>query len=157
MELSQVISVAQIVITAVLGIVTILQIYVTYRLNIRVRLLDLQLDQSIQRLHRAREAVISRQKAYVYLLEYVKTGREASEPYFERHADWSAYQAELRGLAFAIDDKELLDLVNNGERDSENPTISEINARHQAQLLHTRIAQLLKEETNNRQKSKGIL
>lgn len=140
----------QILITALLAVVTVRQAWVTSQLERRVHRLNASLDQSIQRLQRAREAVIQENKATVFLAEYVQALKsegksELTEAYFEKHAELSACKAELRGLAFAIGDKELLQIVNNFPRDSVMPP--EMEARARAQHLHTRISQLLEEAT----------
>jgi hypothetical protein len=67
-----------------------------------------------------REAVIQKHKAHVFLLNHVKFVKEPNETYATKQAELSAYQAELRGLAFAIGDQELLDLVNHSERHSDS-------------------------------------
>ena len=73
-----------------------------------------------------------------------------------KDAELSAYKAELRGLAFAIDDKELLRLVNEGysftglPQKERNFIKDEMEIRGRSQHLHTRISQLLKEKTKTR-------
>lgn len=119
-------------------------------------------DQSVQLLYRAREAVIAIHKAHVYLLDYVahkesvqkakndygdeKFVVELDDPYFTKHAEISAAKAELRGLAFAIGDAKLLELVNNPKHmpnSSLGRMESEMDMRGNSQQLHTRISELL--------------
>lgn len=125
-------------------------------------------DQKVQRLYRAREAVIAVHKAHVYLINYGQNkvavwaeeqiGKRArplvlDDNYFIKSAELSAAQAELRGLAFAIGDKELLHQVNNpiDNRTSDDKRINaafrEIDIRANSQHLHTRITELLEIET----------
>jgi len=51
----------------------------------RSRPTDLVLDQRIARLHRAREAVIERHKAYVFLIEYASVMKEPDEIYCAKY------------------------------------------------------------------------
>lgn len=123
----------QLTISIVLAIVTVRQANVTHKLEQRLYRLNTNLDQSIQRLHRAREAVIQEQKARVFLVTYVEAYKaegktETTEIYFKKRGELSAYWAELRGLAFAIQDDELLRYVNQSE-DVDSPMLSEMAAR----------------------------
>jgi hypothetical protein len=156
MSLSEILLVAQLVISVVLAVVTVRQARVTSDLEQRVHRLNTSLDQAIQRLHRAREAVIQQHKAHVFLVEYKRVldqrGIELTETYFDMFAEWSAYAAELRGLAFAIGDKELLEIVNKEDRDSEGVP-PEIPVRARSQQLHARISQLLDEATAEARKA----
>ncbi len=78
---------------------------------------------------------------------------QLNEEYSLKFAEMSAYQAELRGLAFAIGDKELLEIVNKGyESQKYSPEersfeLDEMEIRGKSQHLHTRISQLLTEIT----------
>lgn len=140
----------QLTISVVLAVVTIRQARVTHELERRLYKLNTNLDQSIQRLHRAREAVIEIHKAKVFLIEYVtayknESKTELTDTYFQKQAEASAYAAELRGLAFAIGDEQLLSIVNNFPVDKVMPP--EMQERARAQHLHTRISQLLLEAT----------
>lgn len=89
----------------------------------------------------------------MFLLEYGASGKEATEVYFTTMAELSVHNAELRGLAFAIGDEELLRLVNEGYEflsqppDQRNIVLDEMTIRNHSQHLHTRISQLLEAAT----------
>lgn len=142
-------------------------IYVTKGLDSKLRYLSVELDQSIRRLDRARDAAIALHRAYIALLRYAEMAQaigkpleQVSEIYVERAADYSAYWAELRGLAFAIGDEELLQIINqelfnpaNARRINEIAKardVAEMDARGAFQKIHTRIAELLQLETDKR-------
>jgi len=148
----------QLITVAVVAIWGIYQTRVTHRLEQQIYRLNISLDQSIQLLYRAREAVIKIHSAYIFLLECrAQQDRtqesEPTETYLTRLAEMSTFQAELRGIAFAVGDKELLELVNKGydfERmpiEKRNPAMDEMEIRGRSQHLHTRISQLLKAAT----------
>lgn len=111
-------------------------------------------DQSVQRLYRAREAVIAMHKATVYLIEYVQAGKDdgtlRDDNYFTKRAELSAAQGELRGIAIAIGNQEFLNIINqrihNGWAES-SPIYAEVEARGYAQELHTQITKLLEDAT----------
>jgi hypothetical protein len=140
----------QLMVVTIVAIWGIYQTRVTNRLAQQVHRLNTGLEQSIQILHRAREAVIKIHAAYVFLLEYRSQISEPTEIYITKFAEMSANQAELRGLAFAIGDKDLLALVNEGYRFREIPSgerntiMDEMEIRGRSQKLHTRISELLK-------------
>jgi len=146
--------VLQLVTMVVIAIWQIYSVRAIKKLEQEVHRLNIRLDQSMQRLHDAREAVIQRHKAHVFLLEYQASRKEATELYFTTMAELSARNAELRGLAFAIGDKELLTLVNEGydflgvPPDQRNITVDEMTIRGRSQKLITRISQLLEEATH---------
>ena len=139
----------QLIAVTIVAIWGIYQIRVTKKLEQEVHRLNIGLDQSIQLLHRAREAVIQRHRAHVFLLEYKASEKEPTELYFTKLAELSVCNAELRGLAFAIGDKEFLRLVNEGygflrqPPTERNITLDEMEIRNRSQRLHTRISQLL--------------
>ena len=136
----------QLIVTIVVTIWGIYQIRVTKKLEQEVHRLNTGLDQSILLLHRAREAVIQRHKAHIVLLEYKASGKEPTEFCFTTMAELSAHNAELRGLAFAIGDENLLGLVNEGYEflrqppDQRNIDLDEMTIRNRSQHLHTRIS-----------------
>jgi hypothetical protein len=155
------------IVTVIIGIWGVYQTFVTNRLNRELHRLTIEMDQSIQRLYRARDATIERHKAAIYLSEFNRMRRELKDDapqfppdqVFQRFADFSAHWAELRGLAAAIGDSKLLELVNERFADlsvEENASISyaamltEIEYRGQSQRIHTRISELLQEATRNR-------
>jgi len=127
----------------------IYQTYVTKRLEQNIHRLRIGLDQTIQLLQRAREARIKIHQAHVYLLDYQTYFKDPNEILLEKQSEISAYQAELRGLAFAIGDKELLDLINSGYEftgvplSERNVVKDEMEIRGKSQKIHTRISQLL--------------
>lgn len=90
-------------------------------------------------------------EAHVFLLNYVQYMKEPDEIYATKHAELSAYNAELRGLAFAIGDKELLNLVNESysfihySPADRSVVGDEMEIRGKSQKLHTRISQLIKD------------
>ena len=118
-----------------------------------------RLDQSLGLLVRARDTAVAMQRAEAYILRCRQMGQES--PVHERmvaSSEFSAAFAELRGLAFAIGDHELLMLVNKlGHSDPGHVTLNldpselwEMESRGQFQHIHTRIAELLKQETDQR-------
>jgi len=139
----------QLIVVAIVAIWGIYQTRVTNRLERQVHRLNTGLDQSIQLLHRAREAVIKIHSAHVFLLEYRPPPSEPTEASTTKFAEMSAYQAGLRGLAFALGDKDLLGLVNEGYEftgkplEERNTVRDEAEIRGRSQQLHTRISQLL--------------
>ena len=129
---------------------TILVVILGVRLEFQVRRLSVGIDQSLQILHRAREAVIKIHGAYIFLVGYVKCQEENNELCMRMVAEKSAYEAELKGLAIAIGDKELIDLIDKKysfisipikERDK---NLVETEIRAKSELLHMRISQLIK-------------
>ena len=137
------------IVTTIVAIWGIYQTYVTKRLEQQVYRLNIGLDQSLQTLHRAREAVIKIHSAYIFLLQYREFQEKPDEAYKKAFAEKSVYEAELKGMALAIGDKELLDLVNEGYRVMEIPDEQrnlmrdELEIRAQLRRFHTRIAQLI--------------
>jgi hypothetical protein len=128
---------------------------ITSKLEHQVYLLNKSLDQSLERLQRANELVNKIHEIEVLLAYYGQNLAEKSYgDYATKLAEWSSYKAELRGLAFAIGDKELLDILNSSqfmvtseEIREMGATAVEINARSKSQHLHTRIFQLLANTT----------
>ena len=142
----------QLIVISIVAIWGIYQTRVTKKLEGELHRLNTSLDQSIQILHRAREAVIQMHQAHVFLLNYVQHMNDENLPdevYATKYAELSAYKAELRGLAFAIGDQELLDLVNksyefmNQSPEERFSMLPEMEIRGRSQKLHTRISQLL--------------
>jgi hypothetical protein len=146
----------QLAATIVIAIWGIYQTRVTKKLEREIHYLSIGLDQSIQLLHRAREAVIGMHKTHVFMLHYKELRNDIGDQYVEKLAEQSTYRAELRGLAFAINDQELLDLVNKGydfigiPNEQRNATFDEMEIRNRSQHLHTRISQLLELATKNK-------
>jgi hypothetical protein len=134
-----------VVVSVIAVIWAIYQIYSTHQLDVKLTFLTKQLDQSVQRLHRARDAAIRMHEANVFLIQYVSTNPQITDVYCQKHAELSASRAELRGLAFAIDDKELLDIVNENLGDTEG------SIRNHVQRIHTRISKLIEITSNNSQ------
>lgn len=144
----------QVIVLAIVAIWGVYQTKVTKSLEQQVHRLNVGLDQSIQLLYRAREAVINAHAADIFMLAYRENQPEKpNELYMTKSAEWSAYEAELSGLAVAIGDKELLDLVNKIYSFTGKPwqgrdhEMDEIEIRGRSQHLHRRIAQLLKMAT----------
>lgn len=151
----------QLVVTAVVAILQVIamllvakwknsQVRVIKKLEQEVHRLNTGLDQSIQLLHRAHEAIVKIHSAHAFLLEYIRLRpkEEPTEIYFTKHAELSACHAELRGLVIAIGDKELLELERKtysprGKPEERSPLLDEMSIRGAAQRLHTRIAELL--------------
>jgi len=134
------------IVTVALAIWAVYHTGLTHRLQTKLNRLVKQLDHSIERLHRAREAVIQYQKAYLFVLGYEKTGKERDKDYFERNAEIEVYQTELHGLARAIGDDELLRILT--EPSASDAKFIDISfavqqERERAERLHTRINQLL--------------
>ncbi len=141
------------------------QAKITSDLSAQVQRLSVGLDQSLQRLHRAHDLVNK-----IHMLEVFGLYRNSQvlggtatvtdlPEIATRIAKLSAYNAELRGVAFAIGDKALLDLVNNRPQnpnealsDAEKLRITEMMARNWSQQLHTRIYQLLEALTREQNK-----
>ena len=151
-----ILDVLQLTVTVIVAIWGIYQTYVTRKLEREIHYLNAGLDQYIQLLHRARDAVIGMNQTHVFMLNYRELREDIDDRYIEKIAEHSAYWSELRGLAFAINDKELLDLVNKGydfkhlPSEERNAMLDEMEIRGRSQKLHTRIAQLL--ELTNRKK-----
>src|SRR5262249_21402858 len=122
---------------------------ITSDLNQEVHRLNTNLDQSIQRLYRARDLVIQIHEVEVYFLYENLRQAAHTEPMSLKSAEKSSHMAKLRGLAFAIEDKELLGIVNElRPLDAEqNIAATEMTIRLHSQKLHTRISQLLQETT----------
>jgi len=143
----------QLGVTITVAIWGIRQTFTTNRLAKEIHYLSVNLDQSIQILQRAREAIIGMHKAHVFMLEHRQLNKELDDAYLARYAEFSAHWAELRGLAFAINDQELLDLVNKGftfdglSSEQRDIVKDEMEIRGRSQHIHTRIAQLLAETT----------
>lgn len=139
----------QLGVTIIVAIWGIRQTYTTNRLEREVHLLNTKLDQDIQQLHHAREAAIGMHKAHVFMLQYYYQNKQADDAHITQFAESSAHWAELRGLAFAIKDEELLRLINEPFRfealpsEQRNMIRDEAELRGHFQQLHTRIAQLL--------------
>lgn len=137
------------------------QAEISHRLEHQLKRLNTGLDQSLNILHQAREATIRKHQAEIYLLEWKGLKEQelsgtVLEVYLNKYAEYSAAWAELRGLTFAIGDKELINLVNNTPeiREKHNPTetekayartMHEMGVRGYSQQIHTRIAKLIQE------------
>jgi len=134
----------------------VIQIFVTQRFSKSFHVLQTQLDQSLGLLQRARDAAVGTHRTEAYMLEFWKRCSDPpSHDYMMKSAEFSSSWAELRGLAFAIGDEKLLAAVNNlGHSDPgtfppplDKHEIWEMESRGQFQRIHTRIAELLEEET----------
>jgi hypothetical protein len=101
----------QLGVTAIVAVWGIYNARVTRRLEQEVHYLNVGLDQSIQLLHRAREAVTGIHRARVAIMAYHYNKRESDDKYIQSQADESAYWAELRGLGFAINDVVLCNVL----------------------------------------------
>jgi hypothetical protein len=151
-----ILDILQLTITAIVAAWGIYQTYVTKKLEQEIHYLNVGLDQDIQLLHRARDAVIGMNQTHVFMLNYRDLREDIDERYIEKMAEHSAYWSELRGLGFAINDKELLDLVNKGYEftrlpsEQRNAMRDEMEIRGRSQHLHTRIAQLLELTTRKK-------
>lgn len=143
----------QLVTVAIVAIWGIYQTRVTKRLEQQIHRLNIGLDQTIQLLHRAREAVIKIHSARVFMLEYAAHQEKPNELYMTTFADMSSYEAELAGLASAIGDEELIVLVNKPYEFDGKPIearvfeMDEVEIRGRSRRLHTRISQLLEAAT----------
>lgn len=146
----------QLAITALVAIWGIYQTRVTKSLEQNIHLMNAGMNQTLQLLHRAREAVIKIHSTHVFLLELTKNNSNNLEIHAEKFGEMSAYQAELRGLAFAINDKDLLEIVNRSydfmKQSPEERSIflDEMEIRGRSQKLHTRIAELIGKTTRQK-------
>ena len=137
------------IVTVIVAIWGIWQTFVTKRLEQQVYRLNLGLDQSLQILHRAREAVIKIHGAYIFLLQYWELQEKPDETYRKVFAEKSVHEAEIKGIAFAIGDRELLNLIN---KEYANPNEkqfrrSEAEIRGHMESVHARITQLIEATT----------
>jgi hypothetical protein len=155
-------------IAAIVAIWSIFQTRLTIRLEKEVQRLNTALNQSLQLLHRARETTIKQQEAEIFLLEYLRWTKDKDNAidwilYANKHAELSAAKSELRGLGFAIGDESLLKLINSSVQMADEFAFSdgsgraithyeqyEMEVRGRAQKIHTRIAELIRMETENR-------
>lgn len=140
------------VITIVIAVLQFMQVNRTIKLEKEVNQLNLKTSQSLQILFRARDAAIEWQKNQVFLMEYLRRTENLPDQrdwsiYAGKHADFSASWAELRGLAFAIGDENLKSIVTGGIPNLEKE-LFESEVRHKAQMIHTRIAELIAKETS---------
>jgi len=114
----------------------------------------------IRLLHRAREILSQEHVANLYQIDYTywmnvyrEKTLEPTELFFSKRAEYSAYQAELRGLACAIGDKKLQEIVYRDYDYVKLPVLfhfppiceSEISVR--SQEIHARIYELLEGAT----------
>ncbi len=140
------------------GIVVFWGIYqtrVTARLEKEIHRLNVQLNQRLQLLHRAREAAIQHQKTDIFIAVY--RSKEQSEgfdinQYATKIAERSAAGAELRGLALLLEDKELLGMVSRAIKFPEGSIFPaeqeyEMSVRGKYQKIHKRISELIEAET----------
>ncbi len=147
MDVQDIVSIISLVIAVLAMAWGIFQTFVSHRLNQELDRLTTQLDERVKRLHRARELVTQRQTAHLFLKFYNSAVGEKDGDAEIRAAERGKYYAawaELKGLARAISDEELLNLVKD-DRD-------EMEIRAQAQKLHTRIAELLELETMSKRR-----
>lgn len=147
--------VLSIIVGAAAVVWAIFQTYAVHRLNIQMTQLSTQLDERVKRLHRARELVAQEQASHSFLRFYREAlGDENGDIKFQatEHAKMMAAKAELKGLANAIGDKALLNVVNEGMNFTGDMFLDEVTIRGYAQQLHTRIAELLEAETTKRGK-----
>ena len=149
-------SVLQLGVTIIVAIWGIRQTFTTNRLEKEIHFLRVNLDQSMQLLQRARDAAIGMHKAHVFMLEHRQLNKKIDDVYISQFAEFSAFWAELRGLAFAINDQELLDLVNKGfsfdgiSNEQRSIVRDEAEIRGRSQHIHTRIARLLEKATTKK-------
>jgi hypothetical protein len=154
-----------IVVAMILVVGVVYQIIITRKqqslvndLNQRIRQLDTQINQPLQRLQRARELMLKVHETEVILFFYNTFEGESSPESIRRFAEFTAYMAELRGLAFVINDREFLEIVNrpypleSEEIQGLDPTGKfermEALSRRRSQALHKRIYQLMEDMTN---------
>ena len=141
------------IVIVLLGIWSIYQTRLAKRLDEQIHRLSVELDQSIQLLYRAREDVIKIHSIHLYLLSYGVSGKDTDDVFNLKLSEMSAYDAELRGLAIAIDDKDLLALVNESYDFYNKPLKDraffedEVKIRSRSQRLHTQISKLLQNST----------
>jgi hypothetical protein len=118
-------------------------------LNQQLHRVNLGLDQSIQRLNRARDLVNKIHEARLMNYYYAALEQEVTEDRYIKFVEESVYAAELRGIALAIGDEELLKLINKPsivyEDKTPNFMSKEASIRNETQNLHTRIHQLLEQ------------
>jgi len=139
---------------------TLLNLVNTWRLEQEVHRLNIGLDQRVQRLHRAHELVTGLNISTAHIIGFKSQGLALKVSYQSLllNAEHSAKVAELLGLAHAIGDKKLLELVARGSRligesdeecdltfTQQKENILELSAE-----LHTRISQLLIEATRKK-------
>lgn len=122
-----------------------------------IRLLSIEMDQSIHVLHRLRDAAIGMQEAFIFMLSYRQHNQQVNDVYLSKLAEYSARYAESRGLAFSVGDKELLSLINHELHitrigDQTNLQRDETELRGTFQKIYTRLAQLLIETTERRRR-----
>ena len=125
-------------------VVNIVVAFCLLYLNRKINKLNNQLNERVKRLHKAAELVTEKQKAE---LMTILLPEENSQAKYLHDVDFLAASAHFRGLAFAIGDKEMLDLINQRERPTGDIMADEARIRSQAQKLHTRIADLIEQET----------
>ena len=145
---------AQVIVAAVVAVFGIYQYFANQRilrnqesLKRDFDLFKMHLDQSVQRLQHARELVNQAHEAELVMFHFNEQGNQ--ENWAIKYVEWSTCFAELRGLAFAIDDDQLWKLINS---DKDTTVIQgfvgkEMSTRLYSQKLHTRINQLLQEAT----------
>lgn len=116
-------------------------------LGYKVQFLSKQIDNSANLLVQARDAVDKHHTAYVFLMNYRQANLEMPDYALQatKLAELSMYKAKLRGLGFAIGDKELLSIINKGIDYEQDAIMKEMDMRGRTQKMHTRIAQLLDE------------
>jgi hypothetical protein len=137
------------IVSALVAVWGIYQTRVTKQLEQNIHHLNVALDQSIQLLHRAREAAIKIHSAYIFLLEIGYNNSENLETHATKYAELSAYNAELRGLAFAIKDDELLQTVDksynflNQSPKDRSFWLDEVEIQGKSEKLHKRISELI--------------
>jgi hypothetical protein len=128
--------------------------------------LSVNVDQSVQRLHRARDLVNTIHRSQMYLTFYIGSGPkkgtlEVVEAY-RIAAEASSCESELVGIARVIGDKEFLALVESRAAslsplpDPKSPAIAEMTgvyqkaATKQTEQLHEKIYQLLEKVVSKR-------
>ena len=120
--------------------------------------MDTYVNQPLVRLHRARELMVKVHETEVILFFYNAFEGESSPESIRKFAEFSAYMAELRGLAFVINDREFLEIVNR-PYPLESEELQGLDAagrfermealsRRRSQALHKRIYQLMEDLTS---------
>jgi hypothetical protein len=137
------------IVVVLLAIWSIYQTRLTKSLDAKIHRISVGLDQSLQLLHRIRDDVIEIHTIHVFLLTYNHFGLSADNLFREKYSQYSALMGEIRGIAIAIGDKELLNLVTQQYEFQDKSLVErilhvdELEIRSRSEKLHTRISQLL--------------
>ncbi len=154
MTIENLLSVLTLVITACLGIWAIYQVRFNHRLERELHRLNVELDQDIQRLYRARDAIIAWQKAGSKILAFNRQPNASFNVDLLVNAlgDVMAGQSEIKGLAYAINDKKLIELaeklpVPSTEDVTDELYNTDVDMALSAMAIHIRLSELIAETT----------